>query len=95
MLDISTSHRSFSDGKRTCARYDLYRMGKSGENLGCVRGQKKSNQSSGHAQLEHLLSPMYVKCISSKTYKSIKRRIGTEIEKVARRSFSDWFEQEV
>ena len=46
-------------------------------------------------QLEHLLSPIDVKCMTSKTYKSIERTVGTEIETEARSSCSDWLQTEV
>lgn len=59
----------------------------------CVLGTIHSGN--GHAQLEHLFAPMDVKCMSSKTYKSIERRVGPQIEKVARTSCSNWLEQEV
>ena len=59
----------------------------------CVLGTLHSGN--GNTQLEHLLSPMDVKSMTSKTYKSIERRVGPQIEKVARTSFSNWLDQEV
>ncbi len=59
----------------------------------CVLGTIHSGN--GHAQLKNLFAPMDVKCMSSKTYKSIERRVGPQIEKVARTSCSNWLEQEV
>ena len=38
---------------------------------------------------------MDVKSITSKTYKSIERRLGPQIEKVARTSCFTWLDQEV
>ena len=59
----------------------------------CVLGTLHSGN--GNTQLEHLLSQMDVKSMTSKTYKSIERRVGPQIEKVARTSFSNWLDQEV
>lgn len=58
----------------------------------CVLGTIHSGN--GHAQSEHLLAPMEVKCMTSKAYKSIERSVGPQIEKVARKSCSDWLEKE-
>lgn len=58
----------------------------------CVLGALHSGN--GHAQLDHLLAPMDIKCMASKTYKAIERRVGPQIEEVARKSCSDWLVEE-
>lgn len=62
-------------------------------NQPCVLGTLQSGN--GNMQLEHLMSPMDVKSITSKTYQSIERRVGQQIEKVERTSCSNWLDQEV
>lgn len=44
----------------------------------------------GHAQLESLLAPLGVACMDSKTYKSIERDVGRQIEQGVRESCNKW-----
>lgn len=58
----------------------------------CVLGVLHSGN--GHQQLENLLAPMDIQCLHSKSYKSIERRVGKQIENVADSSCKKWLEME-
>lgn len=58
----------------------------------CVLGIIHSGN--GHQQLGHLLAPMDIHCLHSKSYKSIERRVGQQIERVTESSCSKWLEKE-
>lgn len=59
----------------------------------CVLGTLHSGN--GHAQLDHLLSTMDIECLFSKTFKNIERRVGPEVEQVARESCKESLNEEL
>ena len=82
--DIRTDEVHKDDSKRGPKKSKL--------NERCVLGTIHSGN--GHQQLEHLLSPMDIYCLHSKSYKAIERRVGPIIEKVAEGSCNNWLEKE-
>lgn len=59
----------------------------------CVLGTIHSGN--GHKQLEHLLAPMDIHCLHSKSFKTIERRVGKQIERVTESSCKKWLEREI
>ncbi|XP_048586134.1 uncharacterized protein LOC125568281 [Nematostella vectensis] len=58
----------------------------------CILGAIHSGN--GNTQMEHIFAPIGLPFLSHSAYKKVERRVGKEIESVARGSCANWLDEE-